>query len=230
MIEAIFHGHSFVEINWNDTCILIDPFIEGNTQCEKWVDEFTNKNLHAIVVTHAHFDHIWQTLDIAKATWCTVIVTYEVWEYFQREWLPYVSSQSIWWAVEYEWYSIEFTPALHGGGNYDLWICWIAAWVLIRIGDKTVYHAWDTWLTKEFELIGENAIDIAFIPIGWRFTMDIAQAVRSIPMLTPRRVVPIHYNTRKPIQQDPNIFATQIMQQWIAVPKVLRSWQMIVID
>jgi L-ascorbate metabolism protein UlaG (beta-lactamase superfamily) len=53
--------------------------------------------------------------------------------------------------------------------------------------------------------------------------MDISQAVRSIQMLTPKRAVPIHFNTWEPIQQDANDFAMQVMQQGIAVPKVLRS-------
>jgi L-ascorbate metabolism protein UlaG (beta-lactamase superfamily) len=58
MIEAIFHGHSFVELQREGKSILIDPFIEGNTQCDKTSEYFIKKNLHAIIVTHAHFDHI----------------------------------------------------------------------------------------------------------------------------------------------------------------------------
>lgn len=230
MIETIFHGHSFVEIQRGGQSLLIDPFIVWNTQCPQDVEYFMNKNLVWIIVTHAHFDHIWQALEIAKKTWCQIITTYEIWEYFQREWIEAVSSHSISWRVQYEWYEIQFTPALHGWWNYELWIAWIAAWVLVKIWEHTVYHAWDTWLTKEFELIGENAIDVAFLPIWGRLTMDIPQAVRSIQMLTPKRVVPIHFDTRSPIKQDTNNFAMQVMQQWIAVPKVLRSWQMIVLD
>jgi L-ascorbate metabolism protein UlaG (beta-lactamase superfamily) len=43
--------------------------------------------------------------------------------------------------------------------------------------------------------------------------MDIDEAVRSLEMLTPKRVVPIHFNTREMIQQNTNDFAMKAMQQ-----------------
>ena len=34
MNKITFHGHSFVELNINNSVIYIDPFIEGNPLCD----------------------------------------------------------------------------------------------------------------------------------------------------------------------------------------------------
>jgi L-ascorbate metabolism protein UlaG (beta-lactamase superfamily) len=49
-------------------------------------------------------------------------------------------------------------------------------------------------------------IDLALLPIGDRFTMGPPSAAKAVELLRPRRVVPMHYNTWPPIQQDPNRF------------------------
>lgn len=85
------------------------------------------------------------------------------------------------------------------------------AGMLMRIGDKTIYHLGDTALTKDFELVGtyEN-VDVALVPIGGHYTMDSADGVRAVGMIQPKIAVPIHYNTRPIIAADPHEFSTQV--------------------
>lgn len=73
--------------------------------------------------------------------------------------------------------------------------------------DVTIYHAGDTALFGDMKLIGErNNIDVAFLPIGDNFTMGPEDAAYAVSLLKPKTVIPIHYNTFPPIQQDPNEF------------------------
>ena len=65
-------------------------------------------------------------------------------------------------------------------------------------------------------------IDLAFLPIGGRFTMDVEDALKATSYIKPKIVVPIHYNTRSKIKADDMHFAQQAMLHQYAIPKVLR--------
>ena len=44
-------------------------------------------------------------------------------------------------------------------------------------------------------LIGEYNIDVALLPIGGRFTMDVEQAAEACKLLKCKKAIPMHYNT-----------------------------------
>jgi L-ascorbate metabolism protein UlaG (beta-lactamase superfamily) len=74
-----------------------------------------------------------------------------------------------------------------------------------------VYHAGDTALFRDMELIAElYDIDVALLPIGSVFTMGPREATIATQFLRPRRVVPIHYNTFPLIKQDPEDFKARV--------------------
>lgn len=69
---------------------------------------------------------------------------------------------------------------------------------LIQIGDKTIYHAGDTDLIPEMDLLGE--VDLALIPIGGTFTMDIPEAVDAVKKIRPKTVIPMHMKEADPMK------------------------------
>jgi L-ascorbate metabolism protein UlaG (beta-lactamase superfamily) len=85
MIEAIFHGHSFVELLTAKGSILIDPFITGNTYCDCTVDQIGSKNILAICLTHGHSDHVGDTISIAQKTSCPVIAMVELGKWLEKQ-------------------------------------------------------------------------------------------------------------------------------------------------
>ena len=68
---------------------------------------------------------------------------------------------------------------------------------MLRFADGyTCYHAGDTGLFSDMELIGELfSPDLAFLPIGDLFTMGPDQAARACRFLGAPTVVPIHWRT-----------------------------------
>lgn len=76
-------------------------------------------------------------------------------------------------------------------------------WFLIEIDGKKIYHAGDTGLTMDMKLLEDEHIDLAFLPIGGNFTMDVKDAARACEFIKPDRVVPIHYDTFDLIKADP---------------------------
>jgi L-ascorbate metabolism protein UlaG (beta-lactamase superfamily) len=65
-------------------------------------------------------------------------------------------------------------------------------------------------------LIGDTwPIDLACLPIGDRYTMGPAHAAMAAEMLKAKAVLPIHYNTWPPINQDARAFARKLQLKGI---------------
>ena len=62
---------------------------------------------------------------------------------------------------------------------------------LIDVKGKIIYHAGDTDLIPEMKELG--TLDLALLPIGGTFTMDVEEAVRAAKTINPNIVVPMHH-------------------------------------
>ncbi len=87
---------------------------------------------------------------------------------------------------------------------------------IIEMEGKTILHAGDTSLYKDMKLIGQqHSIDLAFLPIGDRFTMGIDDAVQAAEWINPKLVAPIHYNTFPFITQNVEEFINKLTAKGI---------------
>ena len=86
-----------------------------------------------------------------------------------------------------------------------------AAGFIITMDDFIIYHAGDTGLFLDMRLIGDlYHPDIAFLPIGGRFTMGPPEAMMAAELVGAPVVIPIHYDTSPGIKQDADEFARAI--------------------
>jgi L-ascorbate metabolism protein UlaG (beta-lactamase superfamily) len=53
-------------------------------------------------------------------------------------------------------------------------------------------------------------VDVALLPIGDNYTMGPRDAARAVAFIEPEIVIPIHYNTFPPIEQDPTTFRERV--------------------
>lgn len=107
--------------------------------------------------------------------------------------------------------TVKFTKAFHSSSytteDGEVIYGGMPAGILFTAEGKTIYHAGDTEMFGDMELIGKyNDIEVAFIPIGDFFTMGPKDAALAVDLIKPKMAVPIHYNTFPPIKQDPEEF------------------------
>jgi len=206
-LKVSYHGHSVVKVETGGKTIIVDPFINGNELTDLKVNEI---NADYIILTHAHNDHVGDTVELAKKNDALVITNADLATYLGWQGVR-THGMNIGGAFEFDFGKVKMTQAFHGSGyaTSDQQIIYggMPAGVLLFIEGKTIYHAGDTGLFSDMKLIGElHPIDLAFLPIGDNFTMGPEDAAIAAEFLQAKKVVPIHFNTFPPIKQDPQKF------------------------
>ncbi len=204
-----FHGHSVLEVQLEDTNVLVDPWLTGNPSAVVAAGDLAPD---VILVTHAHADHWSDVPQIAQASGALVVSNFEIAEHLKRAYsYENVLGMNTGGESRFDWGQVKLTHALHSssfpdgayGGNPN-------GFVLTAEG-KTLYMLGDTAPFAEMQWIGEDHdIDVAFMPIGDLFTMGPRDAVRAARMLRPKLTVPIHYNTFPPIEVDTATWAADM--------------------
>lgn len=205
-MKLTFLGHSALLIEEGNFKGLIDPFISGNSLCKTCVDDLIN--ITHIFVTHGHGDHIGDTVDIAKRNQSLIISNAEIAAYLGKFKLR-THAMHIGGRTKFDFGTVKMTNAVHGSGisdNGDMICGGNPGGFVIEVNDKKIYHAGDTGLTYDMKLLEDEKIDVAFLPIGGNYTMDIDDAVKATDFIKAKIAVPMHYNTFGVINADPEIF------------------------
>lgn len=212
-----FLGHSCFYMEEGNFKALIDPFLTNNPKCSATPSDFND--LTHIFVTHGHGDHLGDTIEIAKRTNATVITNYEISLYLGKEGIT-AHPMHIGGRTKFDFGTVKMTPALHGSGietENGLVYGGNPCGFVIEANGKKVYHAGDTGLTMDMQLLEVEQIDIALLPIGGNFTMDMEDAARAVGFIKPKKVVPMHYDTFPVIEADPNIFKEKVQNTEVLI-------------
>jgi L-ascorbate metabolism protein UlaG (beta-lactamase superfamily) len=205
--EITWYGHACVLIKTEGFKLLVDPFLTGNALSPIRADAV---EADYILISHGHSDHVGDTISIARRCGATVISNFEIQNWLFAHGVESVHAQHIGGGHDFEWGRVKFTIAHHGSALPDGSYGGNPAGFLFYIQDKKVYHACDTGLFYDMKLIGEEGIDVAFLPIGDNFTMGPDDALRAVNLIQPEIVMPVHYNTFEVIEQDALAWAKRV--------------------
>lgn len=233
-MEIKYHGHSCFELSDGETTVLVDPFLKPNNPAAVHTGEEVEPT--HIAITHGHADHMADAVPVAKRTGAHCVAIVELAEWLKGQGVENVSDPNLGGTVEFDWGYVSLVPAWHTStlpGSEEApfssehgIVIGTAAGLVIKIGDTTVYHAGDTCLFSDMQLIAQRSdIDVFLVPIGGHYTMDRRDAVVACEFVGARTVIPIHYDTFPAIETDAEAFKSDVEAQTSSKVVVLEPGQ-----
>ncbi len=178
--------------------ILIDPWVMQNPACPD--DMKDPGDLDAMLITHGHFDHINDAVDLARSKTPQVVAIAETAHWLGSKGVANVTDMNKGGTVEAAGVKVHMVHAVHSCGITDgdqvIYGGEAAGFVLELDNGFRIYHSGDTAVFSDMALIGRLLRpDLALLPIGDHYTMGPVSAAEAIRLLGVKHVVPMHYGT-----------------------------------
>jgi len=196
-VQITFLGHAAFKLTDGKVSVLIDPWL-SNPLLNTPVDQIGKVDL--ILVTHGHGDHVGETVAVAQATGATVVAIHELSVILAGQGVERVIGMNKGGTVAVAGLQVTMTQAVHSS-TMEVAGRQVAAgdpggFVVKFPNGFTAYHAGDTAVFKDMELIRElYHPELAMLPIGSHYVMNPAEAALACRLLKPRWVIPMHYGT-----------------------------------
>jgi L-ascorbate metabolism protein UlaG (beta-lactamase superfamily) len=196
-VSITFLGHAAFKLTDGKINVLIDPWLSNpllNTPVARV------GKVDVILVTHGHGDHVGETVAVAQATGATVVAIHELSVILAGQGVERVIGMNKGGTVPFHGLEVTMTQAVHSS-TMEVAGRQVAAGdpggFVVRFGNGfTAYHAGDTAVFKDMELIRElYHPELAMLPIGSHYVMSPKEAALACRLLKPRWVIPMHYGT-----------------------------------
>jgi L-ascorbate metabolism protein UlaG (beta-lactamase superfamily) len=190
-------GHSAFSLRTpGGKTVLIDPWYTGNPSFPASAKPTA---ADVILVSHGHSDHITDAAATARATGATVVAIWEITTWLGSKGVQSVEPMNKGGTIDVKGLRVTMTDAVHSSSIDDSGLVYLgepAGFVVTFENGQSIYFAGDTSLFGDMKIIGElYKPDIAFLPIGDRFTMGPDTAAIAAKWLGAKQIVPMHWGT-----------------------------------
>jgi L-ascorbate metabolism protein UlaG (beta-lactamase superfamily) len=169
--------------------LLFDPWLATNPSCPAAAKKVGAVDL--LLISHGHSDHCDDAVSVARDTGATVVASFELATWLAQQGVSHTRPMNIGGRLTINGIDIVMVNAVHSSTVGP------ATGFIVRFeGGPIVYFAGDTALFGDMRLIGDRyKPDIAFLPIGDRYTMGPEDAALAAEWLGAKTIVPMHYGT-----------------------------------
>jgi L-ascorbate metabolism protein UlaG (beta-lactamase superfamily) len=192
-MKITYYGHAALGIEVNGKHIIVDPFISENPHAGHIaIDEL---KADFILITHAHQDHILDVETIANRTNAVIVSNAEIAGYYSKKgFKSHPMNHGGSWNFDFG--TVKYVNAVHSSSFPDGSYGGNPGGFVIEGEHKNIYIAGDTALTMDMKLIPmRTKLDLAILPIGSNFTMDVEDAIIASDFVDCDKVLGYHYDT-----------------------------------
>ena len=205
-IQVTCLGHAtFLVESSGGTRIMIDPWLRQNPATPEVLKDPTRYRLNAVLVTHSHFDHSGDAVEIAKSAKAPLVSAYE-WVNAQNLPDDLKMGGNVGGTFRIGDVTVHLVPAMHSSEPSGRAL----GFVLSFADGRSLYHTGDTWIFGDMALIEElyHPSVILLGVGGGPYGEDPATAKLAIDKyFKPDVIVPMHYGTFPALAQQAQVDA-----------------------
>ncbi len=178
--------------------LVLDPWVMNNPVAPE--DLKNPDRVDLMAVTHGHFDHIHDAVELAKKHSCKVLANPETAGWLKKKGVENTVDFNKGGTVEVDGIKFTMTHAEHTCGITDgdqlIYGGEAVGYVIEFENGFKIYFAGDTDVFGDMALIRElHQPEVAFLPIGDWYTMSPRKAAKAAELLGVETVVPMHFGT-----------------------------------
>lgn len=192
-MKITYYGHAALGIEVNGKNILVDPYISANRKASYIEVEALKADF--ILLTHAHGDHVLDVETVAKRTRAIIVSNAEIAGYYANKGFK-THSMNHGGSWKFDFGVVKYVNAIHSSSFPDGTYGGNPGGFVIEGEHKNIYIAGDTALSMDMKLIPmRTKLDLAILPIGDNFTMDVEDAIIASDFLACDKIMGYHYDT-----------------------------------
>ena len=231
-MKIIWLGHAGFRLEIGGQVLLVDPWFTGNPMFPDNRKEEAIAGATHVVLTHGHFDHAPDAVDICTQMGIPCVGIYDLMSWWEQKYeistIGFNKGGTVQLGAAAGDLAVTMVNAAHSsslaGANGPIYAGAEAGYMIAAEG-HVIYLSGDTDIMADMEWMADiHQPDIGILCAGGHFTMDMARASYAAKRYFDfKTVIPYHYRTFALLEQSAAVMRETLVGVDVIEPEVLQA-------